>query len=124
MKSTIVSAKWLHKNLKNKDLIILDASQNENKTNLKSEFENLQIENARFFDLKNTFSDHHSDLPNMLPNPKDFEKECRKLGIPIISIVDTNCDPDLVDYPIPANDDSVRSIKFIVYTLANAILDK
>jgi len=81
MKSTIVSAKWLHKNLKNKDLIILDASQNENKTNLKSEFENLQIENARFFDLKNTFSDHHSDLPNMLPNPKDFEKECRKLGI-------------------------------------------
>jgi len=49
-------------------------------------------------------------------------KECRKLGIPIISIVDTNCDPDLVDYPIPANDDSVRSIKFIVYTLANAIM--
>jgi len=49
-------------------------------------------------------------------------KECRKLGIPIISIVDTNFDPDLVDYPIPANDDSVRSIKFIVYTLANAIM--
>ena len=48
-------------------------------------------------------------------------KECRKLGIPIISIVDTNCDPDLADYPIPANDDAVRSIKFIVDALAHAI---
>jgi len=48
-------------------------------------------------------------------------KECRKLGIPIISIVDTNCDPDLIDYPIPGNDDSVRSIKFVLYMLANSI---
>ena len=37
--------------------------------------------------------------------------ECRKLGIPIISILDTNCDPDLIDIPIPGNDDAVRSIK-------------
>ena len=48
--------------------------------------------------------------------------ECRKLGITIISILDTNCDPNLVDIPIPANDDAVRSIKLILSTLANAIV--
>ena len=48
--------------------------------------------------------------------------ECRKLGIPIISILDTNCDPNMVDIPIPANDDAVRSIKLIISTLADGIL--
>ena len=48
--------------------------------------------------------------------------ECRKLQIPIISILDTNCDPNLVDIPIPANDDAVRSIKLIISTLADGIL--
>ena len=43
--------------------------------------------------------------------------ECRKLGIPIVSILDTNCDPDLVDIPIPGNDDAVRSIKLILSRL-------
>lgn len=48
--------------------------------------------------------------------------ECRKLGIPIVSILDTNCDPDLVDIPIPGNDDAVRSIKLIVNLLTDSIL--
>ena len=48
-------------------------------------------------------------------------RECRKLGIPIISILDTNCDPDLVDIPIPGNDDAVRSIKLILKSLADSI---
>ena len=48
-------------------------------------------------------------------------KECRKLNIPIISILDTNCDPDLVDIPIPGNDDAVRSIKLILNSLADSI---
>ena len=48
-------------------------------------------------------------------------QECRKLGIPIISILDTNCDPDLVDVPIPGNDDAVRSIKLILKSLADNI---
>ncbi len=48
-------------------------------------------------------------------------QECRKLGIPIISILDTNCDPDLVDIPIPGNDDAVRSIKLILNSLADSI---
>ena len=40
--------------------------------------------------------------------------EAKKLGIPIIGIVDTNCDPDVIDYPIPANDDGVKSVQFIL----------
>jgi small subunit ribosomal protein S2 len=50
-------------------------------------------------------------------------KEARILGIPIIGIVDTNCDPDDVDYVIPANDDAIRSIKLITAGLTNAILE-
>ena len=48
-------------------------------------------------------------------------KECRKLGIPVVSILDTNCDPDLVDIPIPGNDDAVRSIKLILQSLTDSI---
>lgn len=49
-------------------------------------------------------------------------RECRKLGIPIVSILDTNCDPDLVDVPIPGNDDAVRSIKLILKSLTDNII--
>jgi|TARA_B100001758_G_scaffold239858_1_gene244676 small subunit ribosomal protein S2 len=48
--------------------------------------------------------------------------ECKKLGITIISILDTNCDPNVVDIPIPANDDAVRSIKLIISALSDAII--
>ena len=48
--------------------------------------------------------------------------ECRKLGIPVISILDTNCDPDLVDIPIPGNDDAVRSIKLILDSVTDSII--
>ena len=49
-------------------------------------------------------------------------RECRKLGIPVVSILDTNCDPDLVDIPIPGNDDAVRSIKLILKSLTDNII--
>ena len=49
--------------------------------------------------------------------------ECQKLGIPIISMLDTNCDPALADIPIPANDDAIRSVKLIVGKLADAIYE-
>ena len=48
--------------------------------------------------------------------------ECRKLGIPVVSILDTNCDPELVDIPIPGNDDAVRSIKLILNSLTDSII--
>ena len=50
-------------------------------------------------------------------------QECQKLGIPIISLLDTNCDPDVVDIPIPANDDAIRSVKLILGKLADAIYE-
>ncbi|MFH0886617.1 MAG: 30S ribosomal protein S2 [bacterium] len=50
-------------------------------------------------------------------------KEARKLGIPIIGVVDTNCDPDEVDYPIPANDDAIRAIKLLNSVIADAVID-
>jgi len=49
--------------------------------------------------------------------------EARRLGIPVIAIVDTNADPELIDYPIPANDDAVRSIELITSVIANAIIE-
>jgi small subunit ribosomal protein S2 len=50
-------------------------------------------------------------------------KEAKKLGIPIIAMVDTNCDPDPIDYVIPANDDAIRSIKLISNKLADAVVE-
>ena len=49
--------------------------------------------------------------------------EARKLNIPIIAIVDTNCDPDEVDYVIPGNDDAIRAVKLIAGTISNAIIE-
>ena len=49
--------------------------------------------------------------------------EARKLGIPIVAIVDTNCDPDEVDYVIPGNDDAIRSIRLISAAMANAVME-
>lgn len=49
--------------------------------------------------------------------------EARKLKIPIVSVVDTNCDPDEVDYVIPGNDDAIRAIKLLTVTMANAVVE-
>ena len=50
-------------------------------------------------------------------------QEARKLGIPVVGIVDTNCDPDLIDYIIPANDDAIRAVKLLTARMADAILE-
>jgi len=50
-------------------------------------------------------------------------KECRKLGIPIVAVVDTNCDPDLIDYIIPGNDDAIRAIKLFAGAMADACVE-
>ncbi len=49
--------------------------------------------------------------------------EAHKLGIPIIAIVDTNCDPDEIDYVIPGNDDAIRAVKLIAGAMANAVIE-
>jgi len=50
-------------------------------------------------------------------------REANKLGIPIVAVVDTNCDPELIDYVIPANDDAIRAIKLITSVIADAVLE-
>jgi hypothetical protein len=50
-------------------------------------------------------------------------REARKLGIPVIAILDTNCDPDEVDYPIPGNDDAIRAVTLLTRVIADAVAD-
>lgn len=58
------------------------------------------------------------------PHREDIAvKECRKLGIPIVAVTDTNCDPDVIDYIIPGNDDAIRAIKLISSVMANAMIE-
>ena len=49
--------------------------------------------------------------------------EAKKLGIPTVGIVDTNCNPEDLDYPIPGNDDAIRAVKLIADTMANAVIE-
>ncbi len=69
-----------------------------------------------------------TELPGLLfvVDPKKEHiaiKEAKALNIPVVGIVDTNCDPDDVDYPIPANDDAIRSVKLIVSAMADAVIE-
>jgi small subunit ribosomal protein S2 len=69
-----------------------------------------------------------NELPSALfiidiNNEEIAVEEARRLGIPVIGLVDTNSDPSLVDYPIPGNDDAAKSIRIIVETLVEAIQD-
>jgi small subunit ribosomal protein S2 len=58
------------------------------------------------------------------PNREEIAvRECRKLGIPIVAVTDTNCDPDLIDYIIPGNDDAIRAIKLFVTACAEACME-
>ncbi len=50
-------------------------------------------------------------------------QEAHKLGIPVVGIVDTNCDPDEIDFPIPGNDDAIRAVKLIASTISQAIIE-
>ncbi len=58
------------------------------------------------------------------PHREDIAvKECRTLGIPIVAVVDSNCDPDVIDYIIPGNDDAIRAIKLFASAIADACLE-
>lgn len=78
---SVVGSKWLQEHINDSALIILDASLADPISGEVSDFKNRCIKGARFFDIKNNFSDKNSAYPNMLPKPSDFERECRKLGI-------------------------------------------
>ena len=88
--------------------------------NLKKEYEKLNKNLRGIRDMKK--------LPQALVivDPKKEEiaiKEARILNIPVFGVVDTNCDPDMVDYVIPGNDDAVRSVKLLIGALTNAIAE-
>ena len=68
------------------------------------------------------------DLPDVMfvvdpRKEKIAVAEARKLGIPVVAIVDTNCDPDEVDYVIPGNDDAIRAVKLLTEKMADAVLE-
>ena len=88
--------------------------------NIKKEYEKLNKNLRGIREMKK--------LPDALVivDPRKEEiaiKEARKLNIPVFGVVDTNCDPDMVDYVIPGNDDAVRSVKLMIGVLTNAIAE-
>ena len=91
----------------------------------KKEYSNLRKEMDKLKRLFNGIK-NMSSLPDAVIFTSQLKdslaiQECLKLGIPTICIVDTNCDPDLIPYPIPANDDSSSSVNFILNYLVNRI---
>lgn len=77
----IVSVAWLNQNQNDDNLIILDSSLKSTVDGSSSAYENSAIKGARYFDLKNNFSDTNSQFPNTIPSAEQFESECQKLGI-------------------------------------------
>jgi small subunit ribosomal protein S2 len=91
-------------------------------------------ERARLMDLQAKLARVLSGIEHMPGLPKamfivDLRQErialleARRLGIPVVAIVDTNCDPDEIDYPIPGNDDAIRAIRLISGKMADAVLE-
>ena len=93
----------------------------------KKEVIGLKKEYAKLDKLLCGIRDMHK-LPDAMfivdPSKEDIAiREARKLNIPVFGIVDTNCDPDMVDYVIPANDDAIRAVRLITGVMANAICE-
>ncbi len=87
---------------------------------LREEFEKLQTNLGGIREM--------TKLPSIMfvvdPHNEDIAvAEARKLNIPIVAITDTNCDPDLIDYVIPGNDDAIRAVKLIASVIANAVIE-
>ena len=87
---------------------------------LKEEYEKLQANLGGIREM--------NKLPGVMfivdPHNEDIAvAEARKLNIPIVAITDTNCDPDLIDYVIPGNDDAIRAVKLISSVIANAVIE-
>ena len=87
---------------------------------LKAEMEKLEKNLGGIKDMK--------EMPGVMfvvdPNKERIAiLEARKLGIPVIGLVDTNCNPEDVDYPIPGNDDAIRAVKLIMDVMANAVIE-
>jgi len=87
LNTPLVSVDWLSTHINHPDLVILDASIKKATSVEGLNNTNLQIPGTRFFDIKNSFSDRHTAIPNMLASPEVFEQNCRKLGIKTTSTI-------------------------------------
>ena len=104
-------------------------------------FRTIQTRIARLKELEKMFEEGTTDQYPNLGGIKDMKKipgalfiidskkeeiaiaEAHKLHIPVIATVDTNCDPDVVDFPIPANDDAIRAVRLLASKMADAVLE-
>ena len=110
-------------------LEIIEKMQESGQVNLLTKKERLILERRRA-KLEKVLGGirHMKKLPDMLfiidtVKERIAVAEANKLGIPIVAPVDTNCDPDLIDYPIPGNDDAIRSVNLFCKTMADAIIE-
>jgi len=132
-----VNQRWLGGMLTNfktiqksiRKLEIIEKMQETGQVNLLTKKERLILERRRA-KLEKILGGirHMKKLPDMLfiidtVKEKIAVAEANKLGIPIVAPVDTNCDPDVVDYPIPGNDDAIRSVNLFCKTIADAIIE-
>jgi thiosulfate/3-mercaptopyruvate sulfurtransferase len=81
MNKSIVDCSWLNDHLLDDDLVILDASPKSNVSGLESEYAGIRIKGAVSIDIKGQFSDKHSEMPNTLLSPEEFQKAAQSLGI-------------------------------------------
>ena len=80
---------------------------------------------AGMMDCKKVLTETNGDMEKAaeLLRERGITKAAKKLGIPVIGLVDTNCSPVDVDYPIPGNDDAIRAVKLITDVMANAVIE-
>ncbi|RBP41152.1 30S ribosomal protein S2 [Garciella nitratireducens] len=114
------SIEKLHKLEKMEEDGVFDVLPKKEVIKLKSERDKLEKFLGGIRDMK--------DLPGALfiidpKKEKNAISEAKKLGIPVVAIVDTNCDPDEVDYVIPGNDDAIRAVKLLTSKMADAIIE-
>jgi small subunit ribosomal protein S2 len=122
--TNFITVKQSIKRLKELDAI-LDEGSGERRT--KKEL--IQLERERKNLMSNLAGIKEMDvLPDMLfvidSNKEEIAvREAKKLGIPVVAVVDTNCDPDMVDHPIPGNDDALRAIRLFANKIADAMVE-
>lgn len=130
-----VTERWLGGTLTNfrnirrnvEKMIELEKLEKENESFTKKEISKLKKEKEKLGKVLTGIKDMH-DLPGIL-YIADVRKEhiavteANKMGIPIVAIVDTNVDPTPINYPIPGNDDAIRSVKLITSLIANSVIE-
>ena len=84
-----------------------------------------EITGCGMMDCKKALTETNGDKEKAIDflREKGLATAAKKLGIPVVAIVDTNCDPEEVDYVIPGNDDAIRAVKLIASTISNAIIE-